>query len=214
MTPERYRQVEGLCRQALKRDANERDGFLRQACSGDDELLREVESCLAKENSANAPTELGNETEDSWIGRQLGGYRVVSLLGSGGMGAVYRAHDTRLKRDVAIKVLPEEFSGNDDRVSRFQREAVVLASLNHANIAAIYDVDQAGTSRYDFHNSYPTGVTSYMWRGAGGVKTVRHMSERWTANPCAYSRRYQKWNTRTVIYSSYKMVRCSRDALT
>jgi len=141
-------QVEGLCRQALKRDANERDGFLRQACSGDDELLREVESCLAKENSANAPTELGNETEDSWIGRQLGGYRVVSLLGSGGMGAVYRAHDTRLKRDVAIKVLPEEFSGNDDRVSRFQREAVVLASLNHANIAAIYDVDQAGNSRY------------------------------------------------------------------
>src|ERR1051326_7930476 len=73
-------------------------------------------------------------------GTQLGSYEIVSMLGRGGFGEVYRAKDKKLKRDVAIKVLPEEFSRNPDRVSRFQREAEVLASMNYPNIAAIYDV--------------------------------------------------------------------------
>src|SRR3989441_3921440 len=64
------------------------------------------------------------------------------------MGAVYRARDTKLKREVAIKILPDEFSRDPDRVSRFQREAEVLASLNHPNIAAIYDLQEAHGSRY------------------------------------------------------------------
>src|SRR5215475_11913531 len=74
------------------------------------------------------------------VGTRLGSYEIVSLLGKGGMCEVYRARDTRLKREVAIKILPEEFSRDRDRVSRFQREAEVLASLNHPNIAAIYDL--------------------------------------------------------------------------
>src|SRR5262249_11231833 len=69
------------------------------------------------------------------IGTQLGSYEITALLGKGGMGEVYRAKDTKLKRDVAIKILPDEFSIDGDRVSRFQREAEVLASLNHPNIA-------------------------------------------------------------------------------
>src|SRR5213593_1190923 len=73
---------------------------------------------------------------------------VTALLGRGGMGEVYRARDTKLKRDVAIKILPDEFSRDADRVSRFQREAEVLASLNHPNIAAIYDLQEANGSRY------------------------------------------------------------------
>src|SRR5437667_11938487 len=72
----------------------------------------------------------------------------MSLLGKGGMGEVYRAHDSRLKRDVAIKILPEEFSRDPDRVSRFQQEAEVLASLNHPNIAAIYDLQEAQGSHF------------------------------------------------------------------
>ena len=64
------------------------------------------------------------------------------------MGEVYRARDTRLKREVAIKILPDEFSRDADRVSRFQREAEVLASLNHPNIAAIYDLDEAVETRF------------------------------------------------------------------
>src|SRR5262249_13212325 len=82
------------------------------------------------------------------IGQQLGPYEITALLGKGGMGEVYLARDTKLKRGVAIKTLPDEFSRDPDRVSRFQREAEVLASLNHPNIAAIYDLEEAGGSRY------------------------------------------------------------------
>ena len=82
------------------------------------------------------------------IGQQFGSYEIRSLLGKGGMGEVYRARDTKLKRDVAIKILPDEFSRDADRVNRFQREAELLASLNHPNIAAIYDLQETNGSRY------------------------------------------------------------------
>src|SRR6516164_4462418 len=82
------------------------------------------------------------------IGSQLGPYEIVALLGKGGMGEVYRARDTKLKREVAIKILPDEFSRDPTRVTRFQREAEVLASLNHPNIAAIYDLQQADDTRF------------------------------------------------------------------
>src|SRR5258706_12675733 len=77
-------------------------------------------------------------------GARVGVYEIGSLLGAGGMGEVYRARDTRLGRDVAIKVLPASVALDPDRLSRFEREARVLASLNHPNIAAIYGVEQAG----------------------------------------------------------------------
>src|SRR2546428_2051119 len=82
------------------------------------------------------------------IGTQLGSYEITSLIGKGGMGEVYRARDTKLKRDVAIKILPDEFSRDPDRVSRFQREAEVLASLNHPNIAAIHSFEEANEMRF------------------------------------------------------------------
>src|SRR5688572_16435269 len=75
-------------------------------------------------------------------GTRLGPYEVVAPLGAGGMGEVYRARDTKLNRDVAIKVLPEAFAADADRLARFAREAQVLASLNHPNIAAIYGIEQ------------------------------------------------------------------------
>jgi serine/threonine-protein kinase len=80
-------------------------------------------------------------------GSRLGAYEIVSLLGAGGMGEVYRAKDTRLKRDVAIKVLPDAFAGDAERLARFQREAQVLASLNHPNIAHIHGLEDTGTSK-------------------------------------------------------------------
>ena len=82
------------------------------------------------------------------IGTQLGSLEILALLGRGGMGEVYRARDTKLKREVAIKILPDEFSSDPDRASRFQREAEVLASLNHPNIAAIYELAEANGSRF------------------------------------------------------------------
>jgi serine/threonine protein kinase len=85
------------------------------------------------------------EVEDhgALVGRQYGPYCILSLLGAGGMGEVYRAHDTKLGRDVAIKVLPPEFARNPERVARFRREAHTLASLNHPNIAAIYGLEES-----------------------------------------------------------------------
>ncbi len=80
-------------------------------------------------------------------GAKLGPYEIVSALGAGGMGEVYRARDTRLGRDVALKVLPQTFAGDAERLARFRREARVLASLNHANIAAIYGFEESG----DYH---------------------------------------------------------------
>src|SRR6516162_5362175 len=82
------------------------------------------------------------------IGTQLGPHEITGLLGKGGMGEVYRARDSKLKREVAIKMLPAEFAQDPDRISRFQREAEVLASLNHPNIAAIYDLAEANGSRF------------------------------------------------------------------
>src|SRR5512143_1290159 len=76
------------------------------------------------------------------VGTTLGCYEIGSPLGAGGMGEVYRARDSKLKRDVAIKVLPEAFGSDAERVARFQREAQVLASLNHPNIAAIYGLEE------------------------------------------------------------------------
>ena len=78
-------------------------------------------------------------------GTRLGAYEILSALGAGGMGEVYRAHDTRLKRDVALKILPDRFAADADRLARFRREAEALASLNHPNIAAIYGLEDASS---------------------------------------------------------------------
>src|SRR3990172_6000620 len=77
-------------------------------------------------------------------GTMLGQYEIRSLIGAGGMGEVYLGYDTKLKRDVALKVLPEQFSRDSDRLARFRREATVLASLNHRNIATIYGLEESG----------------------------------------------------------------------
>ena len=109
-----------------------------------------MESLLAQENGAGfleapalevAGQQLAADRDQDLIGRRIGSYQILSLLGEGGMGAVYRAHDTKLKRDVAVKILPEAFTHDPGRMARFQREAEVLASLNHPNIAQIYGVE-------------------------------------------------------------------------
>ena len=81
------------------------------------------------------------------VGSRLGHYDVMALIGEGGMGKVYRAHDTQLNRDVALKILPGAFAADPDRLARFQREAQVLASLNHPNIAQIHGLEEAEGTR-------------------------------------------------------------------
>ena len=91
----------------------------------------------------------------SLVGRQFGTYRVVAPLGAGGMGEVYRAHDGKLGRDVAIKTLPTAFARDPERLARFRREARTLASLNHPNIAAIYGLEESDGVRALGMNANP-----------------------------------------------------------
>jgi TolB-like protein/Tfp pilus assembly protein PilF len=139
MTPERWRRIEALYHAARSRDEDERGAFLTEACAGDASLKGEVESLLA----ATGPSALDSDPAPraaDFIGRQFGDYRIQSRLGAGGMGEVYLAHDVRLRRDVAVKTLPRLFTSDPVRLARFEREARMLAALNHPHIGAIYGV--------------------------------------------------------------------------
>ena len=89
-----------------------------------------------------------DDARQTMIGRRLGSFHILSLLGKGGMGDVYRAHDTKLGRDVALKFLPSTFARDPERQARFGREARLLASLNHPNIAAIYGMEESDGLHY------------------------------------------------------------------
>ncbi len=147
MEAERWRRISQLYDAALARDERQRAAFLREACADDVELRREVERLLAQEVESFPETRpSGSGIADlriDLIGQQIGTYKVLSLLGAGGMGEVYRARDTTLGRDVALKVLPARFTADLDRVARFEREARLLATLNHAHIGAIYGFENA-----------------------------------------------------------------------
>jgi serine/threonine protein kinase/Tol biopolymer transport system component len=147
MSDQRWRRVEKICHDALERGRDERRAFVLDACGGDETLLAEVESLLA---NASAADESGLGIRDlglELVGRQIGVYHIVSLLGAGGMGEVYRARDTRLHRDVAMKVLPAAFTLDPDRRARIEREARMLASFNHPNIGAIHGLVEEGDLR-------------------------------------------------------------------
>ena len=137
MNPHRWRQLSAIYDAAAALTGVDRAAYLAQACGADEELRRSVESLLGQGESFLA-TSVALPG-----GSRLGAYELISIIGAGGMGVVYRARDTRLKRDVALKILPESFASDQDRVARFQREAEVLASLNHPNIAAIYGLEDS-----------------------------------------------------------------------
>src|SRR5882672_3798921 len=133
MPAERSQQVERLYHEARERDPDQRAAFLEQACAGDNALRGEVESLLAEDAAVRTFLETPalevvqkvsrEDGSQSLVGRQLGAYSILSFLARGGMGEVNRARDTKLNREVAIKILPEEFSRDPERLARFQREA-------------------------------------------------------------------------------------------
>src|SRR5215472_13547600 len=151
MKQELWRRAEELFHAALERPPEERLAFLDQACSEDIALRQMVELLVSNDEHAGSFLQkpafdlmTGALATESLVGRQLGPYHILSPLGAGGMGEVYRAHDGKLGRDVAIKTLPAEFVRDQDRLTRFRREARTLASLNHPNIAAIYGLEEYG----------------------------------------------------------------------
>jgi len=159
----RWERIKQLFQAALNRPAADRSAFIRDACGADLGLIAEIESLLEAHASA------GNFVEDPavneltlsaaaqietalavqeaspppgfGVGERVGNYTVLSLLGSGGMGDVYRAWDPTLGREVAIKVLPAIFMTDPDRLARFEREARMLAALNHPHIATIFGLE-------------------------------------------------------------------------
>ena len=151
--PDRRRRVDDLCDAALDREARERAAFVAAACGRDEPLRQEVEALLAHAQAAEgflaapvgevAAHVLAGEQTASLVGRQIGSYQILSRLGAGGMGEVYRARDTKLGRDVAIKVVADAFLSDAERLARFEREARVLATLNHPHIGAIYGAEEA-----------------------------------------------------------------------
>jgi serine/threonine protein kinase/tetratricopeptide (TPR) repeat protein len=145
--PERSRQIEDLFHAALEREPSQRYAFLGEACQGDEELKREIESLLAREHATEVfhpggEQELFEPGATEWLasGTHLGPYRVEAPVGAGGMGQVYRASDTRLRRTVAIKVLPRHESSYAERKRRFLEEAQAASALNHPNIVVLHDI--------------------------------------------------------------------------
>jgi serine/threonine protein kinase len=150
MKPERWRQIDQLFDAALALEPGQRAAFLDEACGADEDLRKEVETLLASDRQSHifidgpalqAAAEFLPERQASRLstGESIGPYKILSLLGTGGMGEVYRARDTRLDRDVAIKVLPDHFTENHVALKRFEQEAKALAALSHSNVLAIHD---------------------------------------------------------------------------
>lgn len=157
MSSGRLQEIERLFQAASKLPPDQRGAFLHQSCAGDEELRQEVESLLSYEQAAEGFMEspalegqaaslaedLADDPSLHMAGRTLGRYQIHDQIGVGGMGVVYRAQDTYLNRPVALKILPQDATADEDRKLRFVREARAASALNDPNIVTIYDIGQA-----------------------------------------------------------------------
>jgi serine/threonine protein kinase len=144
-----WTQIEDIYHRAVELPASEREAFLARACAGNDDVRDEIASLLRHGPPAgflSRPAVLGGDSladEQSLVGQVLGSYRIDGWLGAGGMGTVYRAHDLKLHRDVALKILSTELAHDTQRLARFRREAQLLASLNHPHVSQVFGFEEA-----------------------------------------------------------------------
>jgi eukaryotic-like serine/threonine-protein kinase len=173
VTADRWAEVERLCHAALAVDPAMRAAYLDEACAGDAELRREVGSLLAQQSraggflevpvvpgaDAGAAGRIGPPREPLPHGTRLGPYEIDALIGTGGMGEVYRARDTRLERTVALKILPEGLAADPDRRRRFEHEARAASALSHPHICALYDVGESILPNPESRTPNPVSVS-------------------------------------------------------
>jgi Tol biopolymer transport system component/predicted Ser/Thr protein kinase len=169
MTPERWQTVKEVLESALERTPEERSVFLERACAGDEELRKEVESLIAShEKTGNfidvppfeaAAQLLAEEKPELTHGHRFGHYKILYLLGAGGMGEVYLAQDEKLGRQIALKLLPALFTRDEDRLRRFEQEARAASALNHPNVCVIHEVGETAEGRDYIAMEYIDGVT-------------------------------------------------------
>jgi Tol biopolymer transport system component len=146
MDPDRFRRLDDLLQSALPLSPAHREAFLQKVRADDPVIERKLRALLESEPQAAAflerPAFEGLAPTQSLIGRQVSHYRIVERIGQGGMSEVYRARDTKLRRDVALKILPDRVATDSSRLARFRREAELLARLNHPHIAQIYGLEE------------------------------------------------------------------------
>ena len=153
---DRWAIVERIYHEAVERPVEERSAFLDSACAGDDVLRHELDSLLANDGLSTldrsaldvAARELAHDLSPSWAGRTIRGYEILALIGAGGMGEVYRARDRSLGREVALKFLSREVSSDPKRLRRLEREARMLAALNHPRIATLHGLEEHEGQRF------------------------------------------------------------------
>ncbi len=156
---DRWAEIKSIFLAALERRREERNAFLDEACLGDESLRREVEQLLTSHEAARSfiespavatPSAIpsGVQQQALSVGQSIGHYLILSLLGRGGMGEVYLAHDSRLGRRVALKLLPVKFTRDRERVRRFTQEARTASAISHPNIAHIYEVREEIPNHY------------------------------------------------------------------
>jgi serine/threonine protein kinase/Tol biopolymer transport system component len=158
MRPEQWKKLDALFHEALELEKEARAAHVAKVCGDDEQLRKEAERLIAAHDREGSfidspifaePEGLTDDySYESPVGRRIGPYRVISELGRGGMGEVYRALDTRLGREVAIKLLPVAFSADKDRLRRFEQEARAAGMLNHPNVLTIYDIGAHDNAPY------------------------------------------------------------------
>jgi serine/threonine protein kinase/lipoprotein NlpI len=184
MEPERWQQIESLFYAALACPPPERQRLLDQTCSRDAALRQEVESLIAAHDQAGsmisspavqrAAPLIAEDKSASLIQAALGPYRVLCPLGSGGMGDVYLAYDTRLGRRIALKLLPARFTADEERVRRFRQEARAASSLNHPNIITIHDIGEVDGRHY-MATEFVEGKTVRQLIASGAISLSRSL---------------------------------------
>src|SRR5438270_950557 len=158
MNPARFQTIEQIYRAALDQEPDQIGAFLDKACEGDEPLRRKIEALLASRERASTFIEtsavslatkiIQNGQADSLVGQTIGHYKISESIGSGGMGEVYLATDLTAGRKAALKLLPTRFTGDAERLKRFEQEARAVVGLNHPNILTVYEIGEDQSTHY------------------------------------------------------------------